>query len=255
YRLENVEGDVIFLVETELTEEEIQMGFSGFTLSNVDALSPGVWDFVMTNPGGKEARIDKAISILEFLEEDWPSSVQINWNASIPDAGSNRYQGSSLLAGSICFSNDFRGKRIRRNPWLKHLGWDLKLSFTRMKMVSKETPVTVLSDLYSLTAGLYYGTPFDFPINIVACMGWGLGYSRYHSPDVDRDLLLISSVGDDFYLKDLDSMDPVFRTSAALRISPFKRFYFDLGCQLSGTLFLNRNTLVLEPFAGGGFRW
>ncbi len=255
YWLENSVGETIPLKETEISDEDKLMGYSGFIWSGDTMLSPGEWDFVMTNPDGKEARIDKAVSVLESIERNYPNSIQINWNATLPEAGSERYQGVSFAGGSIAFASDFRGKRTRQNPWFKHIGWDVRFSASRFEMVSEETPVTVFSDLFTLTAGLYYATPFDFPLNLVFAMGCGLGYSRYHSPDVERDLLLISSVGNNFYLKDLDSMDPVFRTSGAVRISFLKRFYIDLGCQLSGTMFLNRNTIILEPFAGGGFRW
>ncbi len=255
YRLVSQEGNEVPLITAELLPEERMEGYTAFLWEGTPGLFPGDWDFVMTNPDGREARVEKALLVLESIENDWPRNIQLHWNGTFPYGDNLEYQKESFLGGSIVFAHEFRGRKIRQRPGFRNFGWNIGVFYNQAEMESSGTPVTINADFISLNMGLHYGTPFRFPVNLIIHASVGVGYTRYTSPEIDRDLLIVSDAGDDFYLKDMDSFDFVFRTGAALRIDPHPRWFLDLGCSLSGSFLLNRSALVWGPYAGGGFRW
>jgi len=291
-RARDFSGDAALLIDgpSEISIAKLNQGEEGvfeFSLNLKDA-SEGRYSISLVNPSGE---IDTKTSRLRILSpktassgeprplSKHPNAIYGGWKPIIrlSDTGvaipGTTFQ-PGYLGFSLGYSRDIENDLLRRLPYLDGLEWHLSASYAQM-MVSiprpifipdptspSELSITVIEpqrhDSLALLLGINYATWFDFPLNLLAQVGLGIGLTLREYTGLIPPSQFFTT--DDPLLNELyypkDSISLAISLDLGLRLDITPRLFVNATASaMTRTSISGYNEFSLQPKVEGGWRW
>jgi len=288
-RARDFSGDATLLIDgpSEIPIAKLNQGEEGvfeFSL-NLREASEGQYSLSLVNPSGeidtgirrlrirslKTASSGKALKIDEKEPRslsEYPNAVYGGWKPVIRLGDTGIESGSfsnvvfqpGFLGFSLGYSRDIENDLLRRLPYLDGLEWHLSASYAQSKLIdvlenfNNEIEVQRHHSLAFLL-GISYTTWFDFPLNFLAQIGFGIGLTLrdYIGPE------LAPGASDPAFNKLLypkNSINFAMSFDLGLRWDITRRFFVNATANaMMKSSIDGYNEFSIQPKIEGGWRW
>lgn len=201
----------------------------------------GVYDLEVMDHGKIMSRLPGEFTIMphrvpprSFLtvQLGWPYTFTLP-DGSFPELGDS-WQGGDLLVG-LNLGNKF----LKPLPIVRNLGLMLNVGYNRLTGSNATNGSVSADSIWYVGSDLFYATRFDYPVNLIARIGWGLSFSSFSKSTA---LSTASGQSDDIYVQG----------GAGVKLTFIRRFPVEIGARFRRILYAGSNLDTLQVYVSTG---